>query len=276
MESGRIEMIMNRVAISRIVVIVAILCLACPLSLAKGVKADAGYEIDSIRIEAGETKVYSFVLSEGDGLYGSFRINYGEQIYFFIVDQDGHDEIRSGTSASTGYLEKTYARNDGKWYDWRFIAPHQSTWYVYYSKAYFAPVSGETVSIEGYAKQDTDSPTLWVNIPEGNLTGSVTITVQARDEGFPISGLNLYVDGARVKQFSFQDNKQISTQITWDTSGYEEGEHSVTTQVWDQLGHAASYSEIVTVQHADLPVAGFVIVAVFLVGILCLVSIVKE
>ena len=119
------------------------------------VRANTGYDVD-VKVDSGEVKYYSFDLAEGNGLYGRFRINYGQQIHFFIVDQDGHQAIESGTAASTAYLEKTYDRNNGSWYSWRFIATHNSTWYVYFSKAFGAPVTAETVSLEGYVRQDTD------------------------------------------------------------------------------------------------------------------------
>lgn len=253
-------------------IIAGIFCLIAIAPIIPIVNADTGFEIDSVTIDAYETKCYSFELAENDGLYGRFRINYGDEIYFFIVDQNGHQEILSGKEASTGYLEKVYQRNNGEWHEWRFIAPHSSTWYVYYSKALFAPVSGETVCIEGYVKQDTDAPWLIVSLPEGNLTGTITITVQAGDEGFPISGISLYIDGVREKQYSLQDKMQISTKIAWDTSGYDEGEHSLTIQVWDQLGHSSSHSETVVVQHAEFPIVTIVIIvaAFALVGLVCL------
>lgn len=259
---------MRKEMVSRTLILIL---LALGLSPIAGVTAGPRDSIDSERIDLGESYFHPFSLKEGEGIFGEFRILYGEQVYFFIVDENGHEDIQSFREASTGYLENTYERKNGTWHEWRFIAPHESTWYVYFSKAWLAPVSAETVCIEGFIERDTEAPFVIFEIPAGNLTGVVTLRVTAIDNGFPIKGTSIYVDGNLDSSYSFEeDSKSWEFNLNWDTSGYENGEHLLEVRVWDDVDNVGSYQQVVFIKHSEFNPAIFLFPIVGLIGLLCI------
>jgi hypothetical protein len=223
------------------VILLCIFVFFSPLTIP--VAADSNGDFNE-RINPGMYKVVSFQLGNREAIYTRFHITYGPGIYFFIVDQDGYDDIMAGREASTRYEENTYESEDGQWYYVGFEAPHDSTWYVWWSKASGAPYSGSAATIEGHARKDTSPPQiLSFNVPNGPLSGAVLIEYEVRDLGFPISRIDLLVNGSVVVTNNDPENNHFTTgfevedAFRWNSNTIENGNYTISIRAQDAIGH---------------------------------------
>jgi hypothetical protein len=213
--------------------------------------ADTGEDFTSYRIDPGEYYFVPLELNQGEGLYSRFHITYGEGIYFFIVDQDGHDDIMGGGQAQTGYEENIYYADDGKWYYVSFIALHSSTWYVWFSKVSGAPLAGSSATIEGHVRKDTDGPLILdFVVPEGNISRTIEVQYHVRDLGFPIVKVSLYANETIVvsvddpPQEHYTNGFDVSGVLIWDTRLQDSGRFVLKVVAIDGLGHVGTSSTV--------------------------------
>jgi hypothetical protein len=155
-------------------------------------------------------------------MYGSFTSSIG--IDFFICDQENFD-LWTGSQASTAY---EISNNVGS-KDWTFIAPYTDTWYVVFDNT----DNFNQAHVVGTNRYDVTAPTVSWNLAEGHTySGTIDISVTASDEGFGVDGIQLYIDSTLV-EFAFTDTLTFS----WETNGWNDGEHTVRVEVSDELNH---------------------------------------
>lgn len=230
------------------------------------VKTDsvADFPLDFVqRVDPGGRFHRSFELDGGMALYARFHITYGPGIYFFIVDQDGHDDIMAGTPASTVYREDTYSADDGQWYYVEFQVPHQSTWHVWWSKYSGAPSSDQAATIEGHVRIDIEGPEIIeFGANKMNLSGSTEIKFDLIDRGYPISRIGVFANDTQLLSIDEPDYDhyitgfRVSGSIAWDTAKWEDGTYVLRIVAWDSLGHRSESIQTVYVKNG--PISKFV------------------
>lgn len=242
------------------------------------VKADSGEDIESLRIDPGEYHNVSLHLAQGEVLYARFRITNGEGIYFFIVDQDSQDEIMAGREALTRHNEQTYPAQEARWNLVIFIAPHDSTWYVWFSKVSGDPFADSAATIEGHVRRDIDGPViLETNIPDGILTGSIEVSFRVRDAGFFIDMVELLANDTVVATSTVLDFSQTHDingfeaegVLLWDTTRNENSVYVlkvVAYDVWHHVSESAGVMRTVNNGFWDYPTNRLIVTASVILG----------
>ncbi|TFG34523.1 hypothetical protein EU527_03100 [Candidatus Thorarchaeota archaeon] len=140
-------------------------------------------------VDAYSARYLSVALNEGEAMAGWLRINNGDGIHFFIVDQFAHDEIQNSgaTNPNNAHEIHNYPRIEEGWYYWNFEAPDSDTWYVYFSNAVSTAYAGIQDELDIIIKTDTEAPSLVsMTTLQGPLTGEVSIEFEVLDDCYPV------------------------------------------------------------------------------------------
>ncbi|MHA1907513.1 MAG: hypothetical protein ACW98Y_09490 [Candidatus Thorarchaeota archaeon] len=242
------------------------------------VRADTGYNINET-IAPYTYQYWQFSLQQGDGIYSHFRITSGNDVYFFITDQEGHNDVQATGETSRVYKSHTFQVEGGIQHYWNYTIPQADTWYVYFSKALWAPVDALEVTVVGVIREDTDPPITSIQVNNANnLTGSVIIVFSAVDSGFPISSISLYIDN-EIEATSFNNNQvnglSYSDTFEWDTRTTSNGVHEVKIDAWDALNHRQTSVFHVNVNNPELLIGIeviLIVVVLFAALSLCMLS----
>ena len=204
------------------------------------VKADIVEDIESLTIEPGEYHNVSLYLTQDELLYARFRITNGEGIYFFIVDQEGQDAIMNGSEPTTRYEERTILAAEAQLHMVFFRVPHDSTWYVWFSKVSGVPYADSAATIEGRVGRDLDGPIiLETHIPDGPLTGTINVSFRVRDEGFFVYWVELLANDTVVAgtadyhQTLDINGSEMEGVLFWDTTRYENSVYVLKVVAYD-------------------------------------------
>jgi len=218
------------------------------------VKADVIEDFETLRIEPGEFHNVSLYLAQDEFLYCRFRIIDGNGIYFFIVDQEGQDAIINGSTPATKYKEKTYRAEDDQLNLVYFHVPHDSTWYVWFSKLSGVPYADSAVSIEGRIGRDFENPVIIdVNFPDGPWSGYIYVSFRIRDDGGLISKVELHANGTCVAvEYDYSETHDISGVevegvIRWDTRRRENSIYAVKLVAYDVPGCVCESAEVLRI-----------------------------
>lgn len=223
------------------------LILVCFMVLATSaelVSATEVYNEDDYSVPAYEVRHFSAYLVEGAGMAGWFRINNGDGVHFFIVDEFGHNEVQSTGSATTAYKVKDYPRAEGNWYYWNFVAPDTDTWYVYFSNALGTAYAGVSDELDIIIRTDTEAPSIQTSTVLISVHGPVVIGFTATDDCFPVEKVELYIDGVLI------DTKINPNTVTgyvflgtfeWRSYEWDNGNYTVSLKAYDALGKAGNY-----------------------------------
>ena len=142
----------------------------------------------------------------GTGYYGSFEVTSGNDIDFFICDEENYNLWVNGQSASVYLLQQRIGS-----YSWSFRIPHTDTWHFIYSNEYSIVTSKHVV---GDQYIDHTPPTINSNLYSGiNVDGLKSITAEISDAHFSVQEVNLRIDGVIVHK-----EYDSSFSYSWDTS----------------------------------------------------------
>ena len=137
-----------------------VVCFMVLATSAELVSATEVYNEDDYSIPAYEVRYFSVYLAEGAGMAGWFRINNGDGIRFFIVDEFGHNEIQSTGSTTTACKVGHYPMAEGNWYYWNFVAPDTDTWHIYFSNAFGTAYAGAGDELDIIIRTNTEAPSI--------------------------------------------------------------------------------------------------------------------
>jgi hypothetical protein len=238
---------------SRAVILCALVVCFLVFSGPGEVMADPGEDFESLTIEPGEYHNVSLHLVQGEVLYARFRIIDGEGIYFFIVDQDGQDAIMNGSEPTTRYEEQAYQAQGVQLKMALFFAPHDSTWYVWFSKMSGDPYADSVVTIEGHVGKDVDGPVILdTHIPDGSLAGTVEVSFRVRDVGIYINAVKLLANDTVVATLSSlvlsqtEDINGFEAEdiLLWDTTRNENSVYVLKVVAYDVWDHDSESAEV--------------------------------
>jgi hypothetical protein len=232
-------------------------------------------------VPAYEVRHFSVYLAEDAGMAGWFRINNGDGIHFFIVDEFGHSEVQSTGSATTAYKVTNYPRAEGNWYYWNFIAPDTDTWYVYFSNALGTAYAGVSDELDIIIRTDTEAPSIQTSSVLNSVHGPVAIDFTATDDCFPVEKVELYVDNVLIDTKTNPNTETgyiFSGTFEWRSYEWDDGNHTVFLRAYDTLGKAENYhfpgQVVVANDWLDYPVNQtilFAAMAIVIVAIVCFV-----
>ena len=223
------------------------LILVCFMVLATStelVSATEVYNEDDYSVPAYEVRHFSAYLGEGAGMAGWFRINNGDGVHFFIVDEFGHNEIQSTGKATTAYKVNNYPRAEGNWYYWNFIAPDTDTWYVYFSNAIGTAYAGVGDELDIIIRTDTEAPSIQTSTVLISVHGTVEIGFTATDDCFPVEKVELHVDGVLIDTKINPNTVSgyvFSGTFEWRSFEGHNGNYTVSLRANDTLGKAGNY-----------------------------------
>ncbi len=209
-------------------------------------------------------------LQSGEGMGGWFRITVGDGIYFFIVNQEGHDEIQESGTASNPQLESDYISDDGRWYYWNFITPTTDTWYVYFSKAWGTTFAGIDGTLDIIIRKDTEPPVVHAQNLPNSVSGDIVIEYQAVDDCFPVEKVEFYVDFELIET-DYNPNTDsgyiFDGQFTWHTTNWENGNYTISFRAYDTLNHASVHYVLGTTEVLNGDLGLFVLVGMTVIVI---------
>jgi len=99
--------------------------------------------------------------------------------------------------------------------------------------------------VSGYAQKDTSPPQVSIiNLKNGQVvSGTVKIQVKATDN-VGVTKVKYYIDGKKVGE-----NTKSPYEYSWDTTKYDNGNHTIQVKAYDKAGNVGSASMIVNVQN---------------------------
>ncbi|MHA1137067.1 MAG: hypothetical protein ACTSSE_11330 [Candidatus Thorarchaeota archaeon] len=205
-------------------------------------------------VPAYSARYFSVYLNENEAMAGWLRINNGDGIHFFIVDQFAHDEVQSQgyTSDDNAHEIHNYPRVEEGWYYWNFEAPDSDTWYVYFSNSAGTDYAGIQDELDIVIKTDTEAPSLVsMTTLQGPQTGAVTIEFEVLDDCYPVEKVELYVDDVLTdtitnSELDYRENFEGS--FVWNTYNWENGSYTVYLKAYDTLGKASGQLGVVEVE----------------------------
>jgi hypothetical protein len=151
------------------------------------VAADPGESFTYMTVNPDEDYTVNFTLAAGGCIYARCRIIYGVGIHFFLVDQEGQNNLTSGHAPQAVYNETTFLANNSQWGYVSFRAPYNSTWYAWFPKATGVPLADTPVTIEGYIREDTDGPSIEeFSFPIIGRSDVIEFQYSVSDQGHPI------------------------------------------------------------------------------------------
>jgi hypothetical protein len=226
--------------------------ISCSTILTTQVDATTEYDEDDYVVPAYSTRNFAVYLGEDEGMAGWFRINNGDGIHFFIVDEFGHDEVQSTGSATTAYNIENYARSEGRWYYWNFVAPDTDTWHIYFSNAISTTYAGIEDEIDIIIRSDTEAPQLESMTPLPRLlTGEVTIDFKVVDDCFPVEKVEVYI-GNELLETKINPNLEtgyvFEGSFTWSTYNWDNDNYTLYLRAYDTLGKMSAQLGVVEVE----------------------------
>jgi len=233
-------MLTKRIMCTRLL-FMGVICILIIVSIPlRNAAATDEYDLNDYTISAYSASYFTVTLSEGDGMAGWFRINDGDGIHFFIVDEFGHNEVQSSGSATTAYKIMNCPQNQGNWYYWNFIAPDADTWYIYFSNAFGTSYAGVADELDILIRSDTEAPWLqtFTSLPN-SVSRDVTLDFKCVDDCFPVEKVEFYVDGSLIDT---RTNPNLETgyvfeeSFIWHTFNWVNGNHTIYLRSYDTLG----------------------------------------
>jgi hypothetical protein len=212
------------------------------------------YNENDYVVPAYSAKYFSVDLGENEAMAGWFRINNGDGIHFFIVDQFAHEEVQSQgyTSPENAYKIHDYPRAEEGWYYWNFEAPDSDTWYVYFSNSAGTAYAGIQDEIDIVIRTDTESPSLVsMTTLHGLQKGDVTLEFEVLDDCYPVEKVELYIDDVltdTVTNTELDYRATFEGSFVWHTYNWENGNYTVYLKAYDTLGKASGQLGAVEVE----------------------------
>ncbi len=183
---------------------------------------------------------------ENDGTYGSFTVDPGQDIDFFVVDEAGYNTIQHGGTATP---LKNWGSDLKGTVDFTYRAPAVD-------KLYFCLSNWDsvltTVHVAGYFANDQTPPELDIVSPSAGqvVRGSIMVEASAHDAHFDVAELRIYVDDVLKKSLTYT----TAIRYSWDTTRVADGAHRVTFYVADNVNNDMSVTRTVTVDNVpDAP-----------------------
>ncbi len=183
-------------------------------------------------ISAGSYWSLSWDRSQGDGVYGDFDVTSGNDVDFFICDEEEYEKWTNGESASVYHLQE---KTGG--YSFEFRIPYSDKWYFVFSNTY-SLITAKIV--QGSLCRDLTPPSIDMNLDSGaTYSGIKEITATITEQTFEIGSVTLYIDGS---QKDYETDGSFS--YSWDTEGYSDGSHTIKLVASDNVGNS-DYHEII-------------------------------